>query len=224
MGSADAEACEDIHRELQLHLELLADEFEEEGMSRFDAEAEAARRFGDASLIEADCQRIQFGERQMLRGVQAIAVIAMASACLFLAWTSYRGQSDQGHSLQQVNHSLSELQTTMETVMSAASPIVTETFPRSGATDVDPSLNELRVTFSKPMMDESWSWCQTTYPFPKSDGPIHYDEACRTCSMPVKLEPNTRYEMNINSPRHQNFKDPEGRSAPPFVFVFTTGN
>ena len=224
LNGADAEVCEDIRRELQMHLDLMADELESEGLSRFDAEAEAERRFGDLSLIEADCRRIQLTEQHVLRSVYAVTATTLAAACLLLAWSLYRGQTDQGRSLQQVHHSLSELEATIKTVMSAAAPIVTETFPRAGAMGVDPGVDELRVTFSKPMMDESWSWCQTEFPFPESAGPIRFDEECQTCVMPVKLEPNTRYVVNINSPRYQNFKDSEGRSAPPFVFAFTTGS
>ncbi|MEO1524157.1 MAG: permease prefix domain 1-containing protein [Planctomycetota bacterium] len=216
--------CDEIRRELRSHVELLADELEADGMSRFDAEAEAERRFGDLSLIEADCRRVQLTERHLLKKVYAATATAMAAACMLLAWSLYQGQSDQARSINQVNQSITELEASIQTAMSAAIPIVTETFPRSGATDVDPTVDELRVTFSKQMMNESWSWCETELPFPKSTGPIHFDDVCQTCVMPVELEPNTRYVVNINSPRHQHFKDVEGRSAPPFHFVFTTGN
>jgi len=39
-----------------------------------------------------------------------------------------------------------------------ASPKVIVTNPQNGATDVDPSLSKITVTFSKPMLDKSWSW------------------------------------------------------------------
>ena len=37
-------------------------------------------------------------------------------------------------------------------------PVVVETFPVSGARDVAPGETEIRVRFSKPMTDGSWSW------------------------------------------------------------------
>ena len=36
-------------------------------------------------------------------------------------------------------------------------PVVVKTIPQSGDLEVDPGLTEIRVTFSKDMMDGSWS-------------------------------------------------------------------
>ena len=66
-------------------------------------------------------------------------------------------------------------------------PIVLKVEPKVGATDVDPALKEIRVTFSKKMTDKSWSWTEgTKYAFPTSDGEVHYEPDGRTCVMPVK--------------------------------------
>ena len=60
----------------------------------------------------------------------------------------------------------------------------------AGTTNVDPSLSEIRVTFSKEMLDKSWSWSTASKnTFPKVAGEIHYLEDRRTCVLPVKLEP-----------------------------------
>src|SRR5215475_5517973 len=73
-------------------------------------------------------------------------------------------------------------------------PVVIKTVPTAGATDVDPNLKEITVTFSKDMMDRSWSIPQTTpgENFPE-DSPtsakIHYLADKRTCVFPVKLQP-----------------------------------
>ncbi len=40
----------------------------------------------------------------------------------------------------------------------SAPPVVVKTVPEAGAKDVDPSLTEIKVTFSKDMADGSWSW------------------------------------------------------------------
>jgi hypothetical protein len=37
-------------------------------------------------------------------------------------------------------------------------PVVVKTVPEAGSKDVSPGTVEIRVTFSKPMMDQSWSW------------------------------------------------------------------
>jgi hypothetical protein len=43
---------EDMHREMQLHIDLLAEEFERSGMSRADARRTARRRFGNLLVIK----------------------------------------------------------------------------------------------------------------------------------------------------------------------------
>jgi RNA polymerase sigma factor (sigma-70 family) len=101
--------------------------------------------------------------------------------------------------------------------------VVLSVEPKVGATDVDPDLREIRVTFSKPMIDKSWSWTSgNVYAFPKADGPIHYEKDRRTCVMPVKLEPGKTYVMGINSERFHNFKDVDGRPASPYLVAFRT--
>jgi RNA polymerase sigma-70 factor (ECF subfamily) len=104
-------------------------------------------------------------------------------------------------------------------------PVVVKTVPTAGATDVDPTLTEIKVTFSKDMADESWSWVQLSdesFPKPVGDKPIHYEKDKRTCVMAVKLEPGKTYAIWVNSEKFANFKDPHGRSAVPYLLVFQT--
>jgi hypothetical protein len=42
--------------------------------------------------------------------------------------------------------------------LESAPPVVIKTVPVAGATDVDPALAEIRVTYSKAMQDGDWSW------------------------------------------------------------------
>src|SRR3954464_8333440 len=57
-------------------------------------------------------------------------------------------------------------------------PIVLKTIPATGATDVDPSLTEIRVAFSKEMEDGSWSWVTLSKErFPEVAGKIRYEKA-----------------------------------------------
>ncbi len=103
-------------------------------------------------------------------------------------------------------------------------PVVVRTVPQSGDTQVDADkVKEIRVTFSKDMMDKSWSWSQISEEtFPKSDGEVHYDKDRRTCVLPVKLEAGKTYVIWLNSEKFGNFKDTDGHSAVPYLLVFET--
>jgi RNA polymerase sigma factor (sigma-70 family) len=104
-------------------------------------------------------------------------------------------------------------------------PVVVKTSPVAGTPDVDPSVSEIKVTFSKEMMDESWSWSQLsddTFPKTVGEKPIHYEKDKRTCVLKVKLEPGKTYAIWVNSDNFKNFKDADGRPAVPYLLVFKT--
>jgi RNA polymerase sigma-70 factor (ECF subfamily) len=102
-------------------------------------------------------------------------------------------------------------------------PVVIDVVPALGAVNVDPGLREIRITFSKKMMDKSWSLTEgNVYAIPKVRGEIHYDKAQRTCVIPVELEAGKTYAWGVNSERFRNFKDADGRPALPYLIVFRT--
>jgi RNA polymerase sigma-70 factor (ECF subfamily) len=103
-------------------------------------------------------------------------------------------------------------------------PVVVRTVPQAGDTQVDAAkTTEIRVTFSKEMMDENWSWIQVSEEtFPKATGKPRYDKDRRTCVLPVKLEPGKTYVLWLNSAEFSNFKDTDQRSAIPYLLVFET--
>ena len=102
-------------------------------------------------------------------------------------------------------------------------PVVVGTLPASGDTDVDPTLREIRVRFSKPMLDSGWSWAiWTPESFPTRTGEPHFLEDHRTCVLPVRLQPGRTYSLWINSDRHRNFQDTEGTAAVPYLLTFQT--
>jgi hypothetical protein len=111
-----------------------------------------------------------------------------------------------------------------EPTVENALPVVVKTVPMAGAKDVDPTLTEIKVTFSKDMADGSWSWVQLSdATFPKVDGKIRYEKDKRTCVLPVKLESDKTYALWINlAEKFENFKDTEGLSAVPYQLVFKT--
>lgn len=103
-------------------------------------------------------------------------------------------------------------------------PSVVETFPRGGDTRVDPSIREIRVTFSKDMMTENmWSWVMVSKEtFPEIAGQVRYLADKRTCAAPVNLEPGKTYVIWFNSQQHNAFRDLGGRPANPYLLVFQT--
>ena len=86
--------------------------------------------------------------------------------------------------------------------VSAAPPVVVRTVPEAGALGVDPSLKEIKVTFSKEMTDGSWSVANySPGNAPKVVGKIKYDDDRKTFTVPVKLEPGHCYAIWLNPPR-----------------------
>jgi RNA polymerase sigma-70 factor (ECF subfamily) len=102
-------------------------------------------------------------------------------------------------------------------------PVAVKTVPQAGDVSVDPAITEIRVTFSKPMTDKSWSWSQISDgTFPRATGKPHYLNDGKTCVLPVKLEPGKTYVLWLNSQKFRNFKDKDGRPAIPYLLVFET--
>jgi hypothetical protein len=102
-------------------------------------------------------------------------------------------------------------------------PVVVKTVPQSGAKDVAPGTVELKVTFSKEMTDQSWSWSSAWKDSgPEMVGRPQYEADHKTCVVKVKLEPNKAYGYWINSQNFHGFKDAQGRVAVPYLFVFQT--
>ena len=101
-------------------------------------------------------------------------------------------------------------------------PVVVKTFPEAGATGVDPDLRELRVTFSKPMRDGSWSWVKLSDgTFPKMTGAPRYLDN-QTCVLPVQLQPGVVYAVWLNFENATNFQDDAGQAALPYLLIFQT--
>lgn len=110
-----------------------------------------------------------------------------------------------------------------EISLESAPPVVVKTVPVAGATDVDPALTEIKVTFSKAMQDGSWSWSTWGEEnLPEMVGQPKYLADGRTCVLTVKLQPDKFYATWLNSDRFKNFKDAGGRPAVPYLLTFRT--
>ena len=106
---------------------------------------------------------------------------------------------------------------------SAVVPKVLDTYPKNGSRAVDPTLKEISVTFSEPMMDKSWSWSyEDKNQFPQMTGQPFYSENFTKCVLPVKLERNKEYVIWINTNNYTNFKDKARNPATPYKFTFKT--
>lgn len=110
-----------------------------------------------------------------------------------------------------------------EVSLESAPPVVVKTVPESGTSSVDPALKELRVTFSKPMTDQSWSSVQlSAETSPPITGKPKYDRDGKTWVLPVSLKPGRVYALWLNTERFGNFKDRDGQSAVPYLLIFRT--
>ena len=111
-----------------------------------------------------------------------------------------------------------------EITIKAMPPVVVETFPQAGDTAVDPSIKEIRVTFSKDMMTrEMWSWVMISKEsFPPIVGAVRYLSDKRTCVAPVQLKAGKTYAIWFNSRNYNAFRDKHNNPAIPYLLVFQT--
>lgn len=102
-------------------------------------------------------------------------------------------------------------------------PVVVKTLPESGAKDVSPGEMEIKVTFSKQMIDNSWSWSTAWQDSsPVSIGKPKYEPDGKTCVIKVKLEPGRTYAYWLNSSKFKSFKDRQGNPSVPYLLIFKT--
>lgn len=102
-------------------------------------------------------------------------------------------------------------------------PVVVKTVPEAGKDDVAPGTVEVKVTFSKEMADESWTWSNAWKDsVPETIGKPRYEADRKTCVLKVKLEPNKTYGYWLNSQKFTGFRDTGGRVAVPYLLAFKT--
>lgn len=114
-------------------------------------------------------------------------------------------------------------QTDVAPTVDSQPPVVVKTVPESGAKDVAPGVMEIKVTFSKEMADNSWTWSTAWKDSsPESVGKPRYEAGHKTCVLKVKLEPGKTYGYWLNSQKFMSFRDKQGRAAVPYLLVFQT--
>ena len=101
-------------------------------------------------------------------------------------------------------------------------PSIIATSPARGATDVDPGLKEITVTFNQDM-EEGMSWTGGGPQFPPTpEGEKAQWRDKRTCVLPVKLQAGHYYRVGINSTSYRNFRSAAGVPTPTSAIYFTT--
>lgn len=101
-------------------------------------------------------------------------------------------------------------------------PRIVETVPAAGATEVDPAVSEITVTFDRDMAGGfSWTGGGPDFP-PVAEGRKPQWRDKRTAVLPVKLGQGRYYRLGINSKSHRNFKSAAGVPAVPSAIYFTT--
>ena len=105
----------------------------------------------------------------------------------------------------------------------ATPPTIASIAPADGATEVDPGLKEIKVTFDRPMQDKSWSMVGGGPNFPEITGRCGYDSSKKVWTVPVKLKPKWEYSFRLNSAKFQGFQSREGVPLEPVVVTFETG-
>ena len=104
-------------------------------------------------------------------------------------------------------------------------PHVVSMLPANASTEVSPGLTEIRITFDRPMITNSWAWCGSGPHFPEGMGKPHYDATHTVWSVPVKLKPDWVYEFSLNSdPRYAGFMSEEYVCLAPVSVRFRTKN
>ena len=99
-------------------------------------------------------------------------------------------------------------------------PRIVSTVPSISATDVDPKMTTISVTFDQDM-GSGFSWTGGGPHYPAADGkPVWIDK--RTCAMPVKLDEGKLYRVGINSDSFNNFRSVTGVPATPAELFFAT--
>ena len=104
----------------------------------------------------------------------------------------------------------------------SGAPQIVSTSPARGASDVDPGLKEITVTFDQDM-EAGMSWTGGGPEFPSTpEGQKGHWRDKRTCVLPVKLQSGHRYRVGINSPSYRSFRSAAGVPALTSAIWFTT--
>ncbi len=201
-------------------------------------EKEPERRYQQASEVKTDVEAIARGPaagqtkapapaarpRRLWSGA-GVALAGAAAVLLLVALALSLAASSRHKTAAARSEHAKAVQPVLADIPVSASlpPVVIKAVPESGSDAVDSALAELRVTFSAPMKDGSWSWTQCGEEnFPEPGGQPHYLGDGRTCVWPVKLKPGKLYAVWLNTGSAHGFQDRRSQPALPYLLIFET--
>lgn len=103
---------------------------------------------------------------------------------------------------------------------SQTAPEILASNPAIGASEIDPGLTAITVTFDQDM-GGGFSWTGGGELYPETTGKPHWIDK-RTCELPVKLVEGRVYRVGINSKSFKNFCGENGIPARDRVLYFAT--
>ncbi len=101
-------------------------------------------------------------------------------------------------------------------------PRILSSSPHTGDTEVDPGLQEVRITFDRDMDTGGYSFTGGGPEFPGREDQSPRWRDPRTCVLPVKLEAALYYRVGINAPSFRSFRSATGVAVIPTAIHFTT--
>jgi hypothetical protein len=107
--------------------------------------------------------------------------------------------------------------------LQAQSPKIVSLVPPNGAEDVDPALPAVVITFDRPMVKGNLAFMRRpeAQPLP-AVGAVGFDETGQILTIPVKLQPKTRYGFGLNADDVLTMQDQQGHPLAPVVIRFQT--
>lgn len=106
--------------------------------------------------------------------------------------------------------------------LKADSPRIVSMVPSNGAQDVNPNLQAIVIKFDRAMKDNQWAVMRLSDKFPEKGGEVFFDETKKIFTIPVKLEPDTEYELGLNAEGFYGFASEDGDPLYPVVIRFKT--
>ncbi len=104
--------------------------------------------------------------------------------------------------------------------LKAQSPKIVAMVPTNGSQNMDPNLKAIVITFDRPMKDKQWAVMRLSYNLPDMDGTVFYDQTRTVFTIPVKLKPDTEYELGMNAEGCLSFASEAGDPLYPVVIQF----
>jgi len=156
----------------------------------------------------------------------AVAGLFVCGLGAAVALAADDGKQPAAKAAEKVNAKLADKPEGGDKKVSDALPVVVKTVPAAGDEAVDPGLKEVTVTFSKEMSEKGYSWATDTgrgAQLPSGDNKPTFSKDKKSCSLPVKLQPETTYAVWINGGKFMSFQDTDGNSSLPYLLVFRTG-